>query len=75
VAGPTIKSRLIVTAQSEYQVEECLTIGVNKFVLLFPHQGQGQQQVQHLDPINSVKWFADVVEEQGKEIKLAGSKL
>jgi hypothetical protein len=65
VAGPTIKSRLIVTAQSEYQVEECLNIGLNKFV--FPHQQY------HLNP-NSVKWFGDMVEEQGKQIKLAVSR-
>jgi hypothetical protein len=58
VAGPTIKSRLIVTAQSEYQVEECLNIGVNKFVF------------QHYNPnTNRVKWFGDMVEEQGKQIK------
>jgi hypothetical protein len=66
VAGPTIKSRLIVTAQSEYQVEECLNIGVNKFVI--PHQ-------QYRLNLNSVKWFGDMVEEQGKLIKLAVSKL
>jgi hypothetical protein len=63
VAGPTIKSRLIVTAQSEYQVEECLNIGVNKFV--FQHQ--------HPNP-NGVKWFGDMVEEQGKQIELAVSR-
>jgi hypothetical protein len=61
VAGPTIKSRLIVTAQSEYQVEECLSIGVNKFVF------------QHPNP-NGVKWFSDMVEEQGKNVKLAVSR-
>lgn len=63
VAGPTIKSRLIVTAQSEYQVEECLNIGVNKFVF--------QQQQQQHPNLNSVKWFGDLVEEQGKRIKVA----
>jgi hypothetical protein len=66
VAGPTIKSRLIVTAQSEYQVEECLNIGVNKFV--FQHD---QHHEQHP---NGVKWFSDVVGEQGKQIKLAVSR-
>jgi hypothetical protein len=36
VAGPTIKSRLIVQAQTADQVEECLDIGVNKFVNCTP---------------------------------------
>jgi hypothetical protein len=58
VAGPTIKSRLIVTANSEYQVEECLNIGVNKFAVHHP---------------NSVKWLCGMVEEEGKQIKLAVS--
>jgi hypothetical protein len=67
VAGPTIKSRLIVTAQSEYQVEECLNIGVNKFV--FQHHDQHR-----ITSPNGVKWFGDMVEEQGKQIKLALSR-
>jgi hypothetical protein len=58
VAGPTIKSRLIVTANSEYQVEECLDIGVNKFAVHHPA---------------SVKWLGDMIDEQGKQIKLAVS--
>jgi hypothetical protein len=56
MAGPTIKSRLIVTATSEYQVEDRLAIGVKRFAV---HRH------------DSLKWLGDMVEEQGKQIKLS----
>ncbi|KAL7510850.1 hypothetical protein ACHAXN_007756 [Cyclotella atomus] len=33
VPGPTVKSRLLVKAINEEQVEECLNMGINKFLL------------------------------------------
>lgn len=53
VSGPTIKSRLVVAAQTEYQVEECLNMGVNKFVLEDPFK---------------VNWLRSIVEDQGKHL-------
>lgn len=33
VPGPTVKSRLLVNAMDEEQIEECLNMGINKFLL------------------------------------------
>lgn len=53
VPGPTMKSRLVVEAKTEYQVEECLNIGVNKFALNSPGR---------------FEWLRGIVEEQGKNL-------
>jgi hypothetical protein len=53
VPGPTVKSRLVVAAQTEYLVEECLNMGVNKFVLDHPFR---------------VDWLRSIVEDQGKHL-------
>jgi hypothetical protein len=59
LAGPTMKSRLLVQASSEDQVEECLMMGISKFVT---SSSQDDEEV--------VDWLKDVVEEQGKELCL-----
>jgi hypothetical protein len=53
VSGPTIKSRLVVTARTEHEVEELLSMGVNKFVLGNPVE---------------VDWLSPIVEAQGKHL-------
>jgi hypothetical protein len=53
VPGPTIMSRLVVAAQTEYLIEECLNMGVNKFVLDDPCR---------------VDWLRPIVEDQGKHL-------
>ena len=53
VAGPTMKSRLVVSAVSDDQVEECLGIGVSKYVV---------GDASALDRLQAV------VEEQGKQL-------
>lgn len=53
VPGSTMKSRLVVEAKTEDQVEECLNMGLNKFVLHSPGR---------------VEWLRGIVEEQGKNL-------
>lgn len=61
VAGPTVKSRLVVGACSEEQVDECLKVGVNKLIL--PHDDDDTEAFRlHLD------WIRAIVEKQGKKI-------
>ena len=55
VEGPTIKSRLIVSAMDDDQVEECLTMGIRKY---FVGDETGLNMLQQ------------VVEEQGKQLIL-----
>ena len=55
VEGPTIKSRLIVSAMDDDQVEECLMMGISKY---FVGDEMGLNMLQH------------VVEEQGKQLIL-----
>jgi len=59
LTGPTMKSRLIVDAMTPDQVEECLLMGINKFVI-----NDANDMTSQLD------WLKGVVEEQGKELCL-----
>jgi len=52
VEGPTIKSRLIVSAMNDDQVEECLMMGINKYIVA---DETGLDMLQN------------IVEEQGKQ--------
>ena len=55
VTGPTIKSRLVVAAVTEDQVEECLFMGVNKFAI--PGVDGTSQEYE---------WLGNIVKNQGK---------
>jgi hypothetical protein len=54
VPGPTVKSRLLVRAMNEEQVEECLQMGVSKFLLM--------------DEEESFDMLRRVVSSEGKEL-------
>ena len=55
VTGPAIKSRLVVPAHSQDHVEECLGIGISKYIV---------------DDAESLEMLGGVVEEAGKELVL-----
>ena len=55
VTGPAIKSRLVVPAHNQDHVEECLGIGISKYIV---------------DDAESLEMLRDVVEEAGKELVL-----
>lgn len=55
VTGPTVKSRLIVSAQHRNSIEECLHIGVSKFIV---------------EDIHSLEELGEAVKEAGKTLIL-----
>ena len=60
VPGPTVKSRLVVKTMNEEQVEECLQMGISKFLL--PDDGG--------DSLDMIK---NTVDSAGKEFHLKKS--
>ncbi|KAL7523978.1 hypothetical protein ACHAWF_000768 [Thalassiosira exigua] len=57
VTGPTVKSRMVVAAVNKDQLEECLGMGISKFIV-------GDNEGRSLDML------MNAVEEQGKELVL-----
>jgi hypothetical protein len=55
VAGPTMKSRLVVSATNTDQIGECLDIGISKYIV---------------DGVECLEMLRDVVDEAGKELIL-----
>ncbi|KAL3787473.1 hypothetical protein ACHAW5_005115 [Stephanodiscus triporus] len=55
VVGPTIKSRLVVTGRNPDHIEECLSIGISKYIV---------------DDVNCLEILGDVVDDAGKELVL-----
>jgi hypothetical protein len=80
VTGPTMKSRLVVDASSPDQVEECLFMGINKFVLSSHSHISGNVQME--DDVTAaaairmqaqLDWLQRVVQDQGKTLLLSPS--
>ena len=63
VPGSTIKSRLVVSALSGDQLEECLQMGITKYII--DAASDGRESVE-----SRLDMLRDVVEENGKELVL-----
>ena len=64
VPGPTIKSRLIVsTLNNEEVIEECLQIGINKYILDISDDDMNDNELD-----DRLRCLRKVVEEEGKEL-------
>ena len=55
VVGPTIKSRLVVPGRNPDHIEECLSIGISKYIV---------------DDVDCLEILRDVVDDAGKELVL-----
>ena len=65
--GSTIKSRLVVSALSYDQLEECLQMGITKYVIDYNNNNSDDGS----DIVESrLNMFRDAVEENGKELVL-----
>mmetsp|Transcript_3439 Transcript_3439/g.6277 ORF Transcript_3439/g.6277 Transcript_3439/m.6277 type:complete len:213 (-) Transcript_3439:2005-2643(-) len=81
VTGPTMKSRLVVDASSPDQVEECLLMGINKFVLSSSSRSSSSsiQTDHHDDDMAAIlmqaqlDWLQTVVQDQGKKLMISPS--
>eukprot|EP00978_Attheya_sp_CCMP212_P018771 scaffold51837_cov56-Attheya_sp.AAC.3 len=87
VTGPTMKSRLVVDASSPDQVEECLFMGINKFVLSSRRsRSSSSSTIQTDDPDDDMAaiysrqaqeaqldWLQTVVQDQGKKLMISPS--
>ena len=67
VPGSTIKSRLVVSALSSDQLEECLQMGITKYVIDYNdnNSDDGSDSVE-----SRLNMLRDAVEENGKELVL-----
>ena len=67
--GSTIKSRLVVSALSSDQLEECLQIGITKYVI--DYHNNNSDDGSDSDSVESrLNMLRDAVEENGKELVL-----
>ena len=69
VPGSTIKSRLVVSALSSDQLEECLQMGITKYVI--DYHNNNSYDGCDIDSVESrLNMLQDAVEENGKELVL-----
>jgi len=71
VAGPTMKSRLVVAIESKNQVEECLLMGINKFVISSTTSNNDDTNSSSSSSSSVLaeeqyEWLNELVQDQGK---------